>query len=303
MKNSWLFSLLLPGVLFANDASFLDVARFQVESFTSSLGQCSQPRPFGLLVTGDVISKAGKVRDSTQNIAYAEFETTALYGFKLDPLSGLSLGLGYGYTHMNWSANPFFNQTDFNYANVSILAYTGSIPGWFWQGGLSTQTIFKNFWDDSRFGGFLWGRYSCNPDLGFHVGFFALTGLNKTVVYPILGFDLEFCKRWELSAVFPVDMRLSYELADSWYLSAFIRPFLTRDICGSDEPIPHSIFEYRNIGYELNLAYDTGPLFVSLFAGITSNANLKVEGPGGTPLIYTHFDSAPYAGFNSFWAF
>lgn len=307
MKKQWLFSLMLlgSGVAVANDATFVDSVRFQVENFKGSYGKCEASRPYGILATADAIGKANLSTDNAQNMRYGEAEIDLLYGFKVGPLEGFTLEAGYGSDYVNWNTNPYFNQTNFNYVNLAALGYTGSIDNWFWQAGFGVHVNndhSEGWFDYARFGGFLWGRYTLTPTVGLHVGTLTLTGLHKTITYPLVGFDWRIAPKWNLDLIFPVQMELSYYLTQKWTLSTYIRPFLTRQRIGPDEPFA-GIFEYRNVGGELNLSYQYCGLDFSVFGGYTFSAILKIMDSYGHNGSYYNFATAPYIGFDVLWAF
>lgn len=308
VKKYWLLSLMMAGcgVLAANDATFLDSARFQILNFKESVGSCEAPYPLGVLATADGSGKAALSTDDAQNMRYAEMEADALIGFKVDPLSGFSFEGGYGSDYVYWNQNPYFDQKSFNYVNLAALGYTGGIENWFWQAGFGLH-INNDHGQDwlqySRWGAFLWGRYNLNSCVGLHVGTLTLTGIRKTVTYPLVGFDWTISPRWKLDAIFPVQMELSYFLTQRWTVSAYLRPFLTRQRLSPTEPLSEGIFEYRNVGAELNISYQYAGLDFSVFGGYTFNGILKIMDPDGDGPSYYNFDSAPYLGFNVLWAF
>lgn len=308
MKKYWLLSLLIAGwgSLAANDATFIDSVRFQVENFKNSLGSNEAAYPFGVLATGDWIGKADLSTNGSQNLRYSEAEADALVGFKVSPLAGFTLEAGYGSDYVNWNQNPYFQQKHFNYYNAAILGYTGSVDNWFLQAGLGlhiNNSHDNNWYQYSRWGGFLWARYTCTPTFGLNFGALGLTGIRKTVVYPLVGIDWRISPKWQLDAIFPIDMELSYLLTQHWTISAYLRPFLTRQRLSSNESLSQGIFEYRNVGGELDISYKYAGLDFTLFGGYTFSGILKVMNLNGFNPSYYNFDSAPYWGCNVLWAF
>ena len=309
MKKRWLTLLVAlasnPLLLFANDSSFLDAVLFQYINYKASCGSCQARLPFGVLATGDAIGKASQ-QNGNHNIDFSEAEANALFGFKTGLESGITLEAGYGNNLVKLSNNPSFNQTSFNYAQAAVLGYTGEVCDWFWQAGLGVHinNDFNSDWlQYSRWSAFLWGRYAFNRNFGFHVGTLTMTGLRKTVTFPILGFDWTFSRKWELNAIFPVYMRLNYLMTSNWTLGAGLRPFLVRQRVGVQETLTRAIFEYRNWGGELNLCYNYKSLFATAFGGYAFSARYKVMDQNGDFPTYYYFNSSPYAGINFLFAF
>lgn len=307
MKKYWLQILTLSASsLIANDATFIDSARFQILNFKEDFGSCEAPRPYGILATADAMGKAELSTDSSQNLRYGEAEADLLYGFKVDPLSGFSFEAGYGSDFVDWNANPYFNQKSFNYVNLAVLGYTGSIDRWFWQTGLGVHINNdhgEGFINYSRWGAFFWGRYAVSDCFGLNVGTLTLTGMRKTITYPLVGIDWRISPDWKLDAIFPVQMELSYYLTQRWTVSAYLRPFLTRQRLSPSEPLSEGIFEYRNVGAELDISYQYAGLDFTLFGGYTFSGILKVMDASGFNPSYFNFDTVPYLGVNVLWAF
>ncbi len=304
--NKKLVVLLAASQLFANDASFLNTALFQVKNFKDSLCSPCPAYPYGIQATADGFGKAKRNNVPAQNIRYAELEVDGLYGIKTDGLSGFTFEAGYGAYEMKWQGNPFFSQSTYNYVNLGILAYTGGIDRWFWQVGLGThlnEDHGNGFLYYARSSAFFWGRYTITPCAGFHIGTLTLTGIRKTTTCPIVGFDWTISKHWQLNAIFPINMNINYVFNEKWYLGINVRPFISRQRVGNNEPLARGIWEYTATGTELQLVYDWKGLAVYLFGGTALSSKLKVTNWQSGNATIQKFGSAPYAGFSFLWAF
>ena len=120
------------------------------------------------------------------------------------------------------------------------------------------------------------------------------TGIQKTNVWPIIGFDWIFSKEWELNLVFPVNLSLFYNINNEWSISVAGRPFMARFRTGNYEPSPNSIAEYFNYGTELSLNYETDIILFSIYGGFSFGDVMKFENQNADTLGYRHFNGAPY---------
>jgi hypothetical protein len=296
-------SFLLSASVSANDSTLFDIVQFHINSYKTSYGSCNLPYPYGVLLNGNSIAKASLSENNAQHVTYNEAQFESLWGFKLSEGTGGAINLGYGMANIYWRQNPYFRQTVFPFYNVGISGYTDSISNWFWLTGINAQ-IQTNVGTDqlltqrSRYSAMLWGRYEFCEPAGVHLGFLVFTGIMKTNVWPVIGFDWTFCKQWELNLVFPVNMSLFYNINNDWSFSIAARPFSARVRTESTEPSPSSIVEYRNNGTELSVNYNTNRILFSLYGGYSWGNMMKFEDENANLLEYRHFNGAPYAGFN-----
>ncbi len=298
-----LATLFFSASLSANDSTLLDIAQFHVDSYKSSLGSCELPNPFGVLINGNSIGGATLSESENQKVYYNEAQFEGLWAFKLTEGTGGAINLGYSMVNIRWRENPYFHDNTFPFVNVGLSGYTDSIVNWFWLTGINAQ-IQTNvgtkelLTQRSRYSALLWGRYQFCEPCGVHLGFIVFTGIQKTNVWPIIGFDWIFSKKWELNLVFPVNLSLFYNFNDDWSLSVAGRPFSARLRTGSKEPAPNSIVEYYNYGAELSLNYETQLVLFSLYGGYTFGDVMKFENQNADTLGYRHFNGAPYVGLN-----
>jgi hypothetical protein len=296
-------SLLFSTTLSANNSTLLDVAQFHVDCYKTSIGSCEVPNPFGILLNGDHIAGATLSEAENQKIYFNEAQLQALWAFKLAEGTGGAVNLGYSAVNLRWKENPYFNSNTFPFLNVGLSGYTDSIANWFWLGGINAQ-IQTNvgtqdlFTQRSRYSALLWGRYQFCQPCGVHLGLMVFTGIQKTNVWPIIGFDWIFSKEWELNLVFPVNLSLFYNINNEWSISVAGRPFMARFRTGNYEPSPNSIAEYFNYGTELSLNYETDIILFSIYGGFSFGDVMKFENQNADTLGYRHFNGAPYIGLN-----
>lgn len=301
-------TLFTSSLLFANDTTLLDIALFQICSYKSSMGQCTLPHPVGVLINTNSIAPAQIAEDNSQNVKYSDGQIEGLYGFKLSSRAGATINLGCGITNMRWEQNPFFGTRHFPFINVGISGYTDSIYDWFWQGGFNAQVqvntdVSNPLVNSTRYSALLWGRYSYCTPLGLHFGVLMFTGINKTVAWPIIGFDWTITRHWQLNLVFPVNLSLFYNFNEAWSLSLAGRPFSARHRTNENQATPNAIFEYHNYGTELSLNYITCRLLWQIYGGYSYGNSIKFEDQSGNTIGYRHFSGAPYFGLNFQWNF
>lgn len=185
---------------------------------------------------------------------------------------GARFDLNYTFTNLDWKENPNFHESHFNTIGFSLGFLTNRLCRWLWkaQVRLNIDADHFNFNEYSTWDILFWGRYEYIEDVHIHLGFVALTGMKIDRIYPILGFDWRFAEYWKLNLVFPMNLSLKYCISQSWTASLAARFFDSRHRAGEHEPLPQSIWEYRNSGLELAIDYLWDPyLKVNLHGGTT----------------------------------
>lgn len=239
-----------------------------------------------------------------QNLSFHKGEISLTYIQFLSECHGFALGVGYESTYLGWRGNPYFNQREFQDVVLSVDGFIDHFRGWDWKAGVAGHFDIDHFhlYDDSRYHFRLWGRYDfCNcylPDLGVHIGFIGLVGINDETIYPIVGVDFSPWCDWKLNLIFPLDMSLSYYVNDCWSISLAGKLWETRHRVGKEETLSKGIFEYRNIGIELGTHYEYGKCFsAGVHVGSTvGGGKVRISDKHDANVTYNHLKEAFYFG-------
>lgn len=258
--------------------------------------------PYNIDLSVDYIgsSKINKKCLEKQHIDFseAEIDLSSIVYFEPCNFEGISLGVNYNVDNIKWRENPFFDQTRFSTAGVSIAGFSKRLNDWFWraQVQMNIDTIHcqtENLtWDI-----LVWGRYTYSECIGIHAGFFAWTGIRIDHVWPIFGFDWRIDDQWKLSIVYPVNISLVYFFDCNWSVSIAGRALQNRHRAEDCAILPNAIVEYRNTGGELALNYICGKaLEANIHAGYTFGGVLKIANHNNHHSRRFRFNGAPYVG-------
>lgn len=302
-----IFSALSLFTLHAEDTSLLDMVAFQYAIAETSRDSACLPASWGVIATGDFIgnAKVSSPEEGANRIKFNDVEVDLLWAHKFNRHDGITLTIGYENTQMEWEGNPLFEQTEYPTADIGFLAFTDRIDRWFWQVGLAGHfdtSHNKSLMQSSRYLNFLWGRYTICASTGFHIGTILMTGIRKTNVVPILGFDYTYCK-WKLNAIFPVNIGVTYCFSERWSATAMGVPVFMRRRLPDSELLPQGIWQYTNYAIRLGVNYRWNCLLCSLYGGVAAGGTLKVMNQKGDDPIYNSIKSSPYAGFNFMFVF
>lgn len=287
-----LLFLLLP---FALSAQEFDDSIFQLEN---------NPPPFSPFSISGSYLDVGNARFRTpgfkdDSLKYRQWEAALAYKHPLTEACGLIFGAGWVGAEVNMENNPDFDETNFNYVNLSLGGYTTSFPDWLWT--LTIAGFFDtdefSFVDYSLYQGVLWGRYALNPCIELNVGLIVEVGLRKDKVWPIIGFVYSISDRWQLNMIYPVDISLDFLINKYLTATTSLRFLRNRHRVRESEPNSQGIFEYQTTGIEFDLTYSPFLWFSVLgFAGSTFHGNFKLSDRNDKNAIYYKFNSAFYAG-------
>lgn len=201
---------------------------------------------------------------------------------------------------LDWDKNLKFKETHFNYTQFGLTFFTRAIDDWRWILRAEYNIDIKHFSHPGTYGlfsGLIWGKYALYEKWNYHVGAFATIGLERTVVYPVIGLDFSPDKHWVIEAIFPIMYSLQYNIDKNWRVSIKGRPLKERYRVGASEFQPRSIFTYSSIGAEFNLRYERFLwLEIELYAGYNFGGNFYIKNQGGHKPLYTDLGGAPYAG-------
>lgn len=234
-------------------------------------------------------------------LKYLDSNTSLFYSHSLNPDNSLSWQIGYDYLRLDWKDNPRFNESDFHNLVGSLAWLSTSTNKWRWilNGGFTVDTKTFNFVDYAVYYGLMWGRYQFRDNVGIHVGAFAYYGIKNGYALPILGADWWISRKWKLTAVFPVDVSLSYQIAQNWSTditySSFGGPYrLPRRAHHGHGRYHHAIFEVYATGADWNLECNYNVLKAGIGVGYNFGGWLFIRSSNNHHGKYFKYDSAPY---------
>ncbi len=269
------------------------------------------PPPFYPFSVGGSYLNAAKAKfNSTevegQQLKYAQADANFNFTYPFNPTCGLLFGAGWVGTEVNWAQNPDFNETDFNYVNLSFGGFSKAFSNWTWTLVVSAflDTAEFSLVDYTLYQGILWGKYNWFPCLELDFGFLLEAGLSKDKIWPILGFIYHPIDRLRLHAVYPVDMTLEYDLYPKLTLAGSIRILRNRHRVKDDEPSPQAVFQYQSWGAEFDAQYNPAKwFFVRGFVGSTLGGALRIANRDDKHGRYFKFDPSFYAGASGVFSF
>jgi hypothetical protein len=240
------------------------------------------------------------------SLIFRQWIAGGVYVHPFTPIWGLIFGAGWEGVEVNMQDNPEFNETIFSYVNALIGGYTEAFPDWQWKLTLAAflDTEDFSFVDYALYQGVLWGKYDLCRWIELDFGFIVESGLNHTKIWPIIGFIYTPSKRWEIDAVFPVDISVNFAFNQCLTASGSLRFLRSRHRVKQDEPDPQGIFEYHTTGCEFDLTYSP---FLWLsgtgFVGSTLNGDLKISNRNNHNATHFKFNGSFYAGVSAILSF
>ena len=211
----------------------------------------------------------------------------------------INVSLSYWHDHIEWKHNRYFDHHSFDNVTLSVGFFSMRVHDWFWRGqvGIDVDATYGDFWRYTFYDLLLWGRYTCSPTLGFHVGFVGQTGQRLDHVYPLIGLDWAISDRWKLNAVFPVEISLEYTLTQRWSFALATRFFEIRHRLRQSDRLKRGLIEYKNTGLELGCNYVYGKAInVNLHVGEALGGYFKLESQRHRRIHRLEFKPSPYAG-------
>ncbi|MBI2743337.1 MAG: hypothetical protein HYX48_05415 [Chlamydiales bacterium] len=251
--------------------------------------------------------QVGKAKFRTESVEgshvkYADGFGSLYFSHPVSENNYLSWEAGYSAMKFDWKDNPRFKGDDYHIAVGSLGWVSTSIDRWRWvfTGSATVDTRSFNFGKDGVYYGFMWGRYAYSATTGIHIGWYGHYGMENGYVQPVIGVDSRIGEKWQLNAIYPIDLSLSYLMNPSWSLTlkyaTFGRPYRHPwRIHGGIGKFKDGIFEVYASGAELDLNYNYKANFL---AGIGGGWNF-----GGWILIkdrdnhhpkYYKYDDAAY---------
>lgn len=263
-----------------------------------------KPTPFRVEFRTDVLGPAktttkGYLHD--QKLHYSESQADISAVFYYDPChkEALLVQVGYNVTQLYWGRNPTFDQKNFGNIGVALAAVTERLCGWTWQAyaSLNMDNQYPGLNNYTTYDLLLWGKYAWRNNINVHVGFLGWTGLRIDKVLPILGFDWTFCDKWQINAVFPINVSLLYNYSDNFSVALAGRFFWNRHRIEKDAYLSQGIWEYKNAGIELGANYAfRNRLTLNVHAGYATGGNVQLSTKNHRHTKKYRFDDSPYAG-------
>ncbi|MFO7542423.1 MAG: DUF6268 family outer membrane beta-barrel protein [Thiobacillus sp.] len=218
--------------------------------------------------------------------------------------------LSYDYTDYSFS-NPvrFGNVAPWNIVQrygVSVPLSFGLSDGWS-VGLLPSVEWFRENGADAG-DAFTWGgivsatkHFDNGNRLGFGMGVF--DRIEETSVFPFLLVDWRISDRWRLvnplpaGPTGPAGLELEYRLDSSWNVGLGAAWRNARFRLSNDGPVPNGIGEERGVPVFLRATHALGEQrTLSLYAGLVTAGQLRVEDSSGNELSQVDFDTAPFFG-------
>ncbi|MBS4168755.1 hypothetical protein [Parachlamydia sp. AcF125] len=299
----YLVRFILPTLLVCLSTVRADVEESAISTEQIAKDADLQETPFTLVARFDAFAPAkfskGEIDHQKLQFQQGEASLNAVVYYDRLNEEGLAVGVGYTYNKIAWDQNPFFDQKNFNAANVLLTGFSKRLPDWDWKAQIiyTLNADYPNFDDYSTWDLLLWGRYTYSCLTGIHLGFYAQTGMKADRVVPVLGFDWQFSRDWKLNAVFPMKMSLVYTFDPHWHTLVAVRFFSARCRVGSSHPLARGIVEYRNVGIEWALKYEWDPYITAdAHIGYSTGGRLKISNRNHNHATHLKFDGAPYMG-------
>lgn len=144
-------------------------------------------------------------------------------------------------------------------------------------------------------------RYANGNRLGFGLG--AFDRFEKTSVFPMVLVDWKLTERWKLvnplpaGPTGPAGLELDYRLDRDWNVGIGAAWRSTRFRLATDNIVANGIGEERGVPVFLRASRNFGKLAaLSLYAGVVTNGQLRVEDAAGNTLRRVDLDTAPVVG-------
>jgi hypothetical protein len=241
-----------------------------------------------------------------KELIFRQWEAAFSYTHPLTPAYGLIFGAGWVGTEVNMKENPDFNETIFNYVNLLIGGFTKAFPDWLWRVTFAAylDTEESSLVDYALYQGVLWGKYDLCKCVELDFGLIVESGLKKTKVWPIIGLIYLASPKWQISALYPVDISVNYVINTCWTAATSVRLLRSRHRVKENEINSQGIFEYRTTGIEFDLIYSPWLRFsVTGFAGSTGKGDLKISNRNDHYATHFKFNGSFYAGVTALLSF
>lgn len=281
--------------------SWADIELDQQDIGSEKINQPVKRNPFSFETHIDAISpsKINKGFYKGDKIHYAEADIEAGMIVYYQPMytEGARIALSYSPTYLQWVNNPWFDQDHFNLISLSLSGFTKRLDDWFWRVQL-TANFDAEKWSCqyTSYDLLLWGRYTCYKSIGLHFGFLAQTGLRMDRVYPVIGFDWQISRQWNLNLVYPVNISLTYSFSPRWSIGAAGRLFSPRFRVHHQDHSYKPLVRYTNVGAEFIIKYEREAMSANIHVGSTLGGTLRLANRQNDHARHYHLDPSAYAG-------
>lgn len=304
---TFLIPLLLFSSLWGQEEEQYDTTQWDATQFQTE----NAPPPFyPFSISGNYVN-VSPASFRSPNLAFSDLKYTQsdiafAYTLPFSEICGLIFGAGWVGTIVDMKENPEFNETDFNYLNLSVGVFSRAFPDWTWTVTLSAFFDTEEFSliDYTLYQGVIWGRYTLCKSFEFDVGLILESGLHKEKIWPILGIVYQPSKKWHINLVYPINVAVEYDFNECFTAAASIRFLRNRHRVAKDEPNPMGIFEYISTGGEFDLSYKPKKwASIKGYLGSTFGGDLKVSNRNNHHIIHYKFKDSFYAGVSALLSF
>ena len=300
--KKWLTLLaLIPTLLFAYDeyeAMFdvpADPPPYSPLSLSGSYLQVSRAR------FTDPVNVQG------DKLVYKQFDAAVAYTHPLTDCYGLIFGSGWVGTVVDWTSNPFFDETDFNYINLSTGIYTDWLDPitLILSAGVFLDTAHFSFIDYTLFQPLAQAKYHITQSLEADLGVICEIGLDRNEYWPIAGFNyIPPETNWRIHAVYPINIDLEIDVNECLTAAGALRFLRNRHRVGDDNPLPQAVFQYKSWGAEFNLNFHPYSWVTIMGAvGTTLSGRLRIANRTNSEASVYRFENTPYGAFNAILSF
>lgn len=288
-----------PSTLLA-DVQLEDIG---AEKINEQQEQEEQGGPFEIKIQGDYTGKT-KIRKTCglNRLQYAigEVEGSFIYYYDACNREGANVALAYSRSWLDWKSNPYFNEDTFDTVSLRLAAFSQRLCRWTWNAQVGINFDNIEHWDFADYMDYdllLWGRYAYLDNFGVHIGFVAQTGMKIDRVYPVIGIDWRYGKRWKLNLVFPLDISISYDINNCWNAAIVMRFFNDRHRLEKCQYLSRGLWFYQNSGLEFAINYKA-PKWITLnvHAGSTTGGHITIANSEYRHHHRFHLDPTYYAG-------
>ncbi len=266
--------------------------------------QLPSPPPFYPFSIGGSYVNCANAKFTTpevegEKLKYEQYDANFTFTRPFSEICGMIFAAGWVGTEVNWKENPDFNETHFDYINLTLGGFTKAFNKWTWT--LTASAFFDtaefSLVDYTLYQALLWGKYRMRDNFELDFGFLLEAGLNKDKIWPILGFIYSPCERLRLHAVYPIDMILEYDVHEKIMIAGAIRILRNRHRVKSDEPLPRAVFQYQSWGGEFDLQYQPlKRIFIRGYIGSTLGGDLKISNSDDKHATHFKFNPSMYGG-------
>lgn len=229
-----------------------------------------------------------------QTLGYQQIDTSLVCALPLTQQSGLLLSTGFISADIQWKSNEVLNQdaphavgvwafqdkSRYNYALLSLGAYTLSLKNWQW------SLIFSVLLDPEKlqasyglYQAVLSGKFHASDELSVVFGMINEAGLYQEKAWPLLGLSYRPTRKLTFNCIYPVNFSIEYQStpvcdfsleykitrfrkrlhANAYSFSEGIVEYHGRELVGNIKMIPYpnssiKFFIGRSIGNDISIA-------------------------------------------------